>query len=331
MTTGAFADWQPRYAEYGIATFPVRDKKPAVRGYLHVGPALSRKFARRFADADAFGFALEPAGVVVVDVDTPDERILAEALDRHGPSPLVVRSGGGNFQVWYRRRNERRLIRPEKHHPIDILGEGYVVAPPSIGSLGRYGSRSSKARWRIRRRLPFLLNPPAGTTLEKVVGPGSRNDTLWRRCMTEAPACDDFDAMLDVARTSNTGFEPQLPDPEIVKTAKSAWDYTDRAETGSVAAPSSRPRITRSDGLLEKNPDALVLLIYLRRHHWGRGVRGGERAGRAYAGRPMDIEAAVRRPKAVDRSRDDHPGSPGLQLSRPGGLQVLDWSKLTTH
>jgi hypothetical protein len=29
---GLFAAWQPRYAEHGIATFPVREKRPVANG-----------------------------------------------------------------------------------------------------------------------------------------------------------------------------------------------------------------------------------------------------------------------------------------------------------
>ena len=38
MTRGLFAEWQPRYAEHGIATFPVRGKVPAIRNYLRLRP-----------------------------------------------------------------------------------------------------------------------------------------------------------------------------------------------------------------------------------------------------------------------------------------------------
>ena len=58
--SGTFAEWQPRYAERGIATFPVENKKPAVRGYLKVGPDRSRELAKKFARHDTFGFALGP-------------------------------------------------------------------------------------------------------------------------------------------------------------------------------------------------------------------------------------------------------------------------------
>jgi len=69
-------------------------------------------------------------------VDTPDERVLADALGRHGPTPLVIRSGSGNWQAWYRNGGEPRRVRPWADKPIDILGDGFTVAPPSRGVQG---------------------------------------------------------------------------------------------------------------------------------------------------------------------------------------------------
>ena len=55
-----------------------------------------------------------------------------------GKSPFVVRSGSGKFQAWYRHAGESRRIRPNPNEPIDILGGGRVIAPPSRGAKGTY-------------------------------------------------------------------------------------------------------------------------------------------------------------------------------------------------
>jgi len=88
---GIFAHWQPIYSERGIATFPVRlgeVKKPAVKNYLKIGKAASAAFAERFGEFNAFGFACERSKITILDVDTDDERVLADALDRHGHTQL---------------------------------------------------------------------------------------------------------------------------------------------------------------------------------------------------------------------------------------------------
>jgi hypothetical protein len=100
---------------------------------------------------------------------------------------------------------------------------------------------------------------------------GQRNNGLWRHCMRAAPHCDDFDSLLDVARTFAEGaFTVPLREAEISKTAKSAWNYeiTGRNLFGRGAALILTHE--ELDDLLAENPDALLLLLNLRRHHWGR-------------------------------------------------------------
>lgn len=266
---GLFAEWQPSYAECGISTFPVCGKRPSVKGYLKLDVPASRELASRYGNADAFGFALKRSKIVVVDIDSPDERILCEALDHYGQTPILVRSGSGNYHAWYRRRDEGRRIRPDRSRPIDILGDGYVLAPPSTGGRNPYqmiqGTLDDVAR------LPFLQEVPgiskaAGAT----IGRGSRNKTLFHDCMEQGRYCDDLDAMLDVAHTVNAGFVPPLDVAEVLKTARSAWGYTERGDNwfGRRSVVSSHEEI---DALLYSHPDAYILLTILRRHNWGRG------------------------------------------------------------
>src|SRR5262249_1384687 len=98
----------------------------------------SSSLASRFGSA-ALGFMCgKRSGITVLDVDTTDERVLADALDRHGKTRIIARSGSGHFQAWYRHAGERRLIRPRRDVPIDILGGCFVVAPPSKVTKGIY-------------------------------------------------------------------------------------------------------------------------------------------------------------------------------------------------
>ncbi len=141
--TGVFAAWQPRYAEHGIPTFPVHiegaDKKPSTKGYLKVGIVGSHQLALRFTDNDALGFALgKRTKITVLDIDTTSELTRDVVFARHGEPAIVVRSISGHWQGWYRHNGERRRIRPWPGQPIDLLGSGYVVAPPSEGAHGRY-------------------------------------------------------------------------------------------------------------------------------------------------------------------------------------------------
>lgn len=241
VTPVTFSDWQRKYAEHGIAVFPVRMKDarkvPAIKCWQRVGLAGSAKLARKFAGADAFGFCPGRCSrVTILDIDTADERVLANALNQHGHTPIIVRSGSGNYQAWYRWNGEGRQIRPFFGKPIDVLGSGFVVAPPSKGAKSNYhfieGSLDDLGHL---PRLHGLLNVNDQTetvTPQKIKGTneGVRNKTLWRHCMKQAHHCDDFDALLDVANTANSQYFPLLPDSEVVKIAKSAWGYTERGK-----------------------------------------------------------------------------------------------------
>ena len=186
----SFRDWQPRYAAHGIATFPVRvgdnGKVPAIRGWQRVGLPGSMKLTQTFADADAFGFCPgRRSGLTILDVDSTDERTLADALDRHGLTPIIVRSGSGNHQAWYRWRGEKRQIRPDPDKPIDILSSGFVVAPPSHAVKSDY--QFIQGGLDDLDRLPYLREPPpninghshlAMPTANERISEGARNRNL---------------------------------------------------------------------------------------------------------------------------------------------------------
>jgi hypothetical protein len=279
---GVFAELQAQYATHGIATFPVRVtdgvKKPAIRGWQRIGLPASAKLAEKFAGADAFGFCLgRRSGLTILDVDRNDERAFADALDRHGQTPIVVRSGSGNHQAWYRHNGEPRLIRPEPDKPVDFLGSGFVVAPPSRGLKSNYhfirGSLDDLDHLPHLRGLPAKVNDQtaraAPQDIERI-REGRRNKSLWEICMKAAHDCDEFDALLDVARTRNAEFSPPLSDAEVVGVAVSAWGYTERGDNWlgcgrRVALPHATV-----DRLAAQHPHAYALLSILKRLHGGR-------------------------------------------------------------
>ena len=76
--------------------------------------------------------------------------------------------------------------------------------------------------------LPVLRN----LDLPKAEGAkdGERGDKLFRHLMRAAPHVDDFDSLLDVARTFNDNCEPPMEEYRMISTAKSAWGYEQRGE-----------------------------------------------------------------------------------------------------
>ena len=197
-----FGHWQPAYAEHGIATFPMHENKvPAIKGYAKIGIRGSHELTRnrRFADAPALGFVPGPrTRITVLDVDTGNKQVLRDALDLHGETPLIARTGSGNYHAYYRHNGEPRLVRPWKGLPIDLLGGGCVVAPPS---LARY--EFIQGGLDDLDRLPPMRRFASETKVTPAVTKGSRNEKLFRHCLRQARDCDDLSAMLDAARSIN--------------------------------------------------------------------------------------------------------------------------------
>jgi hypothetical protein len=283
---GTFADWQPRYAEAGIATFPVhingQSKKPAVRNYLKMGQRASGQLLLKFGEFDAFGFGLGAASkITVLDVDTRDEGIFADALSRHGETPIIIRSGRGHHQAWYRHAGERRdtVTWRKRGFPIDLLGGGFVVAPPSRGSYGPYqfiqGGLDDLDRLPVIKGLQASIQPaqkPA-KTISKAAAEGVRNTTLWRQCMVMARRCTGPGGLLEMALAENAKFPIPLDDWEVEKVVNSAWRYEDQGLnwiSDRYVVPVVPLSYGDVDDLMTKSPDAFVLLTWLRRHNFDR-------------------------------------------------------------
>jgi hypothetical protein len=272
--TGIFSKWQPRYAEHGIATFPIGEaKRPSIRGWQKVGLKVSAVLADKFTDADALGYVTgRRSNVTVLDIDTTDEKVAEDAIRRHGQPGIVTRTASGKSHLLYRYNGEGRRIRPWPELPIDLLGDnGYALAAPSKISTGSYEI--------IHGHLDDLdrLKPMAGIVTSVVTplpakwtgmrqGDG-RNRALWERCMRAGAGCS-FDRMMEIARNANQLFKEPLMDAEVVKIATSAWQH-DAARLNFF----SRPRVMLGhdvvDALAISNPDAMVLLILLERYHGG--------------------------------------------------------------
>ena len=162
VVNGIFRGMQPVYAEHGIATFPVgADKKPAITHYQRLGLRGSGKLVPRHAHAIGLGFMSNARNrIAVLDYDDTDERGFADALSRHGDTPIKVKTASGKWHAYYRHNGERRLIRGLDASPIDILGSGgFAVAPPSeIPDKGSYefieGGLDDVDRLPVMRNLP---------------------------------------------------------------------------------------------------------------------------------------------------------------------------------
>jgi bifunctional DNA primase/polymerase-like protein len=222
----------------GIPTFPcsITDRKrPLVRNYGRMGLPASHQLLIKGLDCDALACMAGPCNrLTILDIDAhgeKGERLLADAQCAYGRSEFIVRAGSGGFRAYYRHGGEPRRVRPDARQPIDLLGGGMVVLPPSYGALRRYeilhGHIDDLAALTPLRRAKAIdrvlrVGPDLGLVID-----GARGNQLWRHCMRAAHDCDGLDTLIDVARTrSREMLAPIEDDRRIVDIAMSAWRYT---------------------------------------------------------------------------------------------------------
>src|SRR6202012_3303549 len=99
--------------------------------------------------------------------------------------------------------------------------------------------------------------------LEPIARNGERNKKMFRFLLHSAPACDDLEALVDVADGLNINFEPPLPNDETRKAARSAWRY--EQEGRNFVGQERRVYVLRTEwyalAACPRGPDALMLLI----------------------------------------------------------------------
>jgi Bifunctional DNA primase/polymerase, N-terminal/Primase C terminal 1 (PriCT-1) len=281
----AFADAAPAWAAAGIVPLPITadGKRPLVKQPDAFGRrgALALAAKPRFANA-AVGFWCGHFNrLTVADVDSAADSELQYALDTFGYSPVIVRTASGKHHAYYRHNGERRQIKPDKAHPIDILGEGgFCVAPPSERSDGgRYefvrGGLSDLANLPTMRALqvPEPVKPrvnPSG-----IVAPiGKRNDAVFRLALALAHDATSHADLMGRARKANAELaNPPLPDAEVQHIVKNVWRYR---EQGRLMVPGMEsaillPAESIARLLAAGETDAMALMALLRKAHNSRG------------------------------------------------------------
>ncbi len=271
-----FANHAEAYASAGLPVFPVntRDKRPAVKGWQNANPYRARAWASepKLGDADGVGLLMgAPSGLTEIDVDGVGDAWLALALEQFGETPIKIRTASGKAKLWYRHNGEGRHIRPFNGQPIDVLGSGFSIAPPSrredLSSAYRFLSGSLDDV----PALPSIRAPREGfVRIPEAVQKGGRNDALWRYCMAQARHCDDEAALVDVAATWADAFPDPLTAAEIERCAKSAWKYE---ASGRNYLGLRKPQVMEGDKIMDDlldQPEAFTLLQMFQRWHSNR-------------------------------------------------------------
>ena len=294
---GIFDAWQPKYAARGIPTFPVKfvardggkfDKVPMVKHWQSFGPRGSTELTRRFTDASGIGFALGTRnGFAVVDVDTRSESVVADALDYYGPSPLISRTPSGGHHIYYRHNGiQRRRIRhphwSARGAPVDVLGNGLAVLPPSVRPDGEYefiqGALDDLHRLpELRDPAPALSPPAAERTLPESPLRGKRehdgrNDALFRAIGPAARqihlAGGTREQVLRIAREHNAQCAQPMEESEVLHIVGNVWKMTVE-DRNFIGRPGAFVDIRDLDRMTSDDPDALLLLMFLRAHNSG--------------------------------------------------------------
>jgi hypothetical protein len=238
MTMAAFTAAAESWAAAGIVPLPIAPdgKRPMVKQPDSFGrpSALALVAKPRFAHANLGFMCGSHNRLTVVDIDSPADSELQHTLATYGDSPIIVSTPSGGRHVYYAHNDEPRKIRPDAGRPIDMLGGGLCLAPPSTRPSGASyawlrGGLADIANGNLPKIRSGALQKPRDVE-RLAVGPrvqkGERNAQLFRYCRQIVGYCDDLDALIDAARTWADGkcAEP-LPEAEIVRTANSVFKF----------------------------------------------------------------------------------------------------------
>lgn len=290
-----FVIWQKIYADHGRWTFPVGPSKvPLVRGWNKVGPYLSAQWAQQFPFAPAVGVLLGASSrITELDVDSTDARVLADALDRHGHTPIVIRTASGKFKAWHRHNGEKRRTRnhtpaswPWPGLPIDLLGGGFTVAPASFNADYRQyeiiqGSLDDLDQLPVMQNLEQALYRTAkderakkanslASPLKGMVEGDGRNDALFHAI--GRPAREIYaeggtrDRLFEVAMSYNQESAEPMAVEEVNNIVGQVWQYTVEGHN-YIRQRGAFMQDHEVDALIDRrNQDAFLLLAYLRVH-----------------------------------------------------------------
>lgn len=275
---GPFATAALDLLAHGLAPIPLGGndgKVPLIRSrtWKHrPGKEFLERLVRSHPTAN-IGILTGLSGVTVVDID--DASLVDDMVRRFGDTPLKTSTPSGGIHLWYRANGERcRNLRQAEGLAVDIKAQGgMVVVPPSVRPSGPYEGKSYAfldGLWEDFSRLPTLRLGSLHNGEKGQVQEGNRNNEMFRHCLAQARHCDTFDNLLDVARTFNAfSCVPELPDGQVVKTARSAWRCQQEGRNWS-GGPARAVFTTADIDRLSHDPNSFTFLAKLRVTHGNR-------------------------------------------------------------
>lgn len=228
-----------KYAEMGLAVFPVRQNKAPFTPHgckdAKTDLRAIKSWWKRWPDAN-IGIATGSAsgGIVVIDIDIDEDKgvygdeSLREWEKENGELPETWRAitGRGGYHIYY--RSDEKIKNTTNLYPgIDIRGEGgYVVAPPSIHQNGNYyqweiDPDDTDIHFADQQVMEFIKGNNNGEShkekfkLPDRIKSGERNDTLFRYgCSLQAKGYSD-EEILNKLEDANTRCDVPLKDEEL--------------------------------------------------------------------------------------------------------------------
>ena len=288
---GAFASHAVDLFDRELAPIPTggdNGKRPMIKGYTKRSLAPDTLYAMaddpRYHDSN-IAVVCGQSNLNVVDVDDPE--LLKPMLKRFGKTPIIGQTAGrGGFHLFYKavRGVGPQDFRISEAIEVEIKAEGNILMfPPSVHPKtrrewkfveGNLSDLNKLPKFKIEAAVPRINNKSERERIEK----GFRNEWLFKQCLREASYCDDFDGLIDVARTrADELMTVCLTDNEIVSCAKSAWKY--QTEGKNWVEKEARYIATRSEWreFMEfsgKGSDVFALYTLLVIEHAARVGRG---------------------------------------------------------
>lgn len=308
---GAYSAALAIYRRHGIQIYPTRPDVPTKSMVRQPGRFRARTVDERFKDANAAFIAGANNNITVIDIDAPGSYYVDMATEMFGDTPYVIKTPSGGTHLAFLHSGEIRSIRPFGNDvPIDLLGGGTVVAPPSrrIASekkcAGEYRTvgdlEAALANLPPIREgaLPVALHKPVTSPTISV---GNRNNTLFTKGRAIAAKLSkshaDEGRLIENLLLENARLDEPLLVAEVQKICNNIWRYkiADRLlPHGSRTGHLNLQEIN----VLSAYPSASILLAYLRAHHTTDHIFAVSTHGIAESG------ALQMAPKTIKRARD---------------------------
>lgn len=287
---GAFAEAFRTFAVQGIPVIPTRPDVPSMPMVRHPAQfrvSTCRKLTEnpRFNDANAGLWTGRTSGLTIVDIDSTDPAHLAEVIHIFGDTRLKISTPSGGVHLYYGHKGEKRRTRIfGKALPVDILGSGLAVAPPSIRpatgkkAAGVYqvieGDLTALAGLPCIRAgaLPPQEKPDAGSPREARIdlrgmreGDG-RDNALFNFARHAAARTETEQELVAAVLAENAKMVEPLTTTIAMQKVAQAWKYKMHGKL-IVAGDRAAVMELHTINICQGRPGSFMLLAYLRSHH----------------------------------------------------------------